>query len=70
MFVSLYIEKGIEFDLSMYGDYKGTVAACKKGETSLMDAVNQIIEQMMAEGKYKDMYYAACADAGVEPGEE
>ena len=70
MFVSLYAEKGIEFDLSMYGDYKGTVAACKKGEVSLMNAINQIIDQMMAEGKYAGMYYAACADAGVEPGEE
>ena len=70
MFVSLYQEKGIEFDLSLYAEYAGTVAACKKGETSLINAVNQIIEQMMAEGKYTDMYYAACADAGVAPGEE
>ena len=70
MFVSLYQEKGLEFDLSMYGDYAGTVVACKKGETELMDVINQIISQMMAEGKYTDMYYAACDDAGVEPGEE
>ena len=70
MFVSLYQEKGLEFDLSMYGDYAGTVVACKKGETELMDVINQIISQMMAEGKYTDMYYAACDAAGVSPGEE
>ncbi|MBR0461199.1 MAG: transporter substrate-binding domain-containing protein [Erysipelotrichaceae bacterium] len=70
MFVSLYQEKELQFDLSMYGDYAGTVVACKKGETELMDVINQIITQMMAEGKYTDMYYAACDAAGVSPGEE
>ena len=70
MFVSLYQAKGLEFDLTQYGEYAGTVVACKKGETALMDVINQIITQMMAEGKYADMYYAACADAGVSPGEE
>ncbi|MBR2578420.1 MAG: transporter substrate-binding domain-containing protein, partial [Erysipelotrichaceae bacterium] len=70
MFVSLYQAKGLEFDLSMYGEYAGTVVACKKGETELMDVIDQIITQMMAEGKYTDMYYAACDAAGVSPGEE
>ena len=34
---------GINFDLTMYGDYEGNVAAAKKGETSLIEAVNQCI---------------------------
>ena len=34
---------GVKFDLTMYGDYEGNVAAAKKGETSLMDAVNTCI---------------------------
>ena len=31
---------GVNFDLSIYGDYEGNVAAAKKGETSLMAVVN------------------------------
>ena len=40
---------GINFDLTMYGDYEGTVAAAKKGETSLMDAVDQCIKMATTE---------------------
>ena len=75
LFVSLYNENGLEFDLSQYKDTSGNVIAVKKGETSLIEAINQIIEQMMVSGKYEanlytDMYYAACDAAGVSPEEE
>lgn len=43
MFVSVYEKNGVEFDLSQYADESGNVAAVKKGETSLIDAVNQEI---------------------------
>ena len=35
---------GVNFDLTIYEDYAGNVAAAKKGETSLINAVNQCIE--------------------------
>ncbi len=75
LFKSVLEENGVEFDLSMYADKSGNVVAVKKGETSLIDAINQIIEQMMSSGKYEDnlytdMYYAACDAAGVLPEEE
>lgn len=75
MFVSLYEESGIEFDLSLYADESGNVVAAKKGETSLIEAVNECITQMMSAGLYEDnlytdMYYAACDAAGVSATEE
>ncbi len=75
MFVSLYAESGIEFDLSLYEDHTGNVVAVKKGETSLIEVINQIIDQLLVSGHYEDnlytdMYYAACDAAGVLPEEE
>ena len=75
LFKSVYDENNVEFDLSMYEDKSGNVVAVKKGETSLIEVINQIIEQMMASGKYEDnlytdMYYAACDAAGVLPEED
>lgn len=75
MFVSVYEKNGVEFDLSQYADESGNVAAVKKGETSLIDAVNQVIDSLATSGKYEsnlytDMYYAACDAAGVYPNEE
>lgn len=75
MFVSVYEKNGVEFDLSQYADESGNVAAVKKGETSLIDAVNQVIDSLAISGKYEsnlytDMYYAACDAAGVSPNEE
>ena len=67
---SLYEVKDIEFDLSQYAETSGNVVAAKKGETSLINAINEIITQMMDEGLYTDMYYAACDAAGVTPSEE
>ncbi|MBR2825381.1 MAG: transporter substrate-binding domain-containing protein [Solobacterium sp.] len=43
---------GINFDLSLYGDFEGNVAAAKKGEKSLMDAVNLIIKTAIEEDYY------------------
>lgn len=65
MFVSVYEKNGVEFDLSQYADESGNVVAVKKGETSLIDAVNQVIDSLATSGKYEsnlytDMYYAAC----------
>lgn len=75
MFVSVYEKNGVEFDLSQYADESGNVAAVKKGETSLIDAVNQVIDSLATSGKYEsnlytDMYYTACDAAGVSPNEE
>lgn len=75
MFVSVYEKNGVEFDLNQYADESGNVAAVKKGETSLIDAVNQVIDSLATSGKYEsnlytDMYYAACDAAGVSPNEE
>ena len=75
MFVSVYEKNGVEFDLSQYADESGNVVAVKKGETSLIDAVNQVIDSLATSGKYEsnlytDMYYAACDVAGVSPTEE
>lgn len=75
MFVSVYEKNGVEFDLSQYANESGNVVAVKKGETSLIDAVNQVIDSLATSGKYEsnlytDMYYAACDAAGVSPNEE
>ncbi|MBQ6221265.1 MAG: transporter substrate-binding domain-containing protein [Solobacterium sp.] len=54
---------GINFDLSIYGDYEGNVAAAKKGETSLIEAVNECItfatthETGKVPSQYTDNYY-------------
>ena len=54
---------GVNFDLTIYGDYEGNVVAAKKGETSLMEVVNQCINTVTStpsghvpEG-YTDNYY-------------
>ncbi len=75
--VSLYIEKKIEFDLSLYEDYSGNVMAAKKGETQFMDVINQILDELLADenyyedkGLYATYYYAACDEAGILPDDE
>ena len=55
---------GINFDLTLYGDYEGNVAAAKKGETSLMEAVNACIETT----KENDYYTLWTAIAKVQSG--
>lgn len=75
MFVSVYEKNGVEFDLSQYADTAGNVVAVKKGETSLIDAINEVVKSLPTSGKYEqnlytDMYYAACVAAEVSPNEE
>ena len=57
---------GINFDLSIYGDYEGNVAAAKKGETSLMDAVNTCINAAMSNGYYRLWTAIAKVQSGTE----
>ena len=57
---------GINFDLSIYGDYEGNVAAAKKGETSLMAAINECINTAMT-NKYYELWTAiAKIQSGTE----
>ena len=56
----------IMFDLSIYGDYEGNVAAAKKGETDLINAVNEVINFAVDKGYYAEWYKKACEQAGVE----
>ena len=56
----------VQFDLTPYADYAGNVIACKKGETELIDAVNEIITEVNDKGLYVEWYAAAKADAGIE----
>ena len=75
--VSLYVEKEIEFDLSLYDDFSGNVMAAKKGETQFMGVINQILAELLStenywqdKGLYACYYYAACDEAGILPDEE
>jgi polar amino acid transport system substrate-binding protein len=75
--VSLYVEKQIEFDLSLYADYSGNVMAAKKGETQFMDVINQILEELLTtenywqdKSLYACYYYASCDEAGIVPDED
>ena len=65
MFYSM-LDKNIEFDLSMYDDYSGNVMACKKGETSMVEVLNQIIADVTEKNLYTEWYDAAKKDAGIE----
>lgn len=57
---------GVNFDLTIYGDYEGNVVAAKKGETSLMDAVNTCINFAMAENYYTLWTAIAKIQSGTE----
>ncbi len=66
--VSVYVEKEIEFDLSMYPDYAGNIIVAKKGEVSLINVINAIIDVMNGtEDLYKSWYLAACEVAEITP---
>ena len=56
----------VNFDLSIYGDYEGNVAAAKKGETSLMDVVNQCINTAMTNEDYSLWTAIAKIQSGTE----
>jgi len=55
----------VYFDLTPYGDFQGNVAAAKKGETSLIEAVNTIITAAKDNGYYETWYKEAKEKAGV-----
>lgn len=57
---------GINFDLTMYGDYEGNIAIAKKGEKSLIDAVNTAINY----AKENDYYTYWTAIAKLQSGKD
>ncbi|MCR4949850.1 MAG: transporter substrate-binding domain-containing protein [Solobacterium sp.] len=57
---------GLKFDLSIYGDYEGNIGIVKKGEKSMIEALNTIIQLVKDEGYYEKWYAEAKAAAGVE----
>ncbi|MBQ4239952.1 MAG: transporter substrate-binding domain-containing protein [Oscillospiraceae bacterium] len=75
--VSLYVEKKIEFDLSIYDDFSGNVMAAKKGETQFIGVINEILAELLStenyyedKGLYACYYYASCDEAGILPDDE
>lgn len=64
-----FTKSSVDFDLTPYADYAGNVIAAKKGETSLINAVNTIIDTVTANSYYADWYKQAAADAGVAIGD-
>lgn len=52
------------FDLTPYGDKQGNVSAIKRGETSMKDAVNTIIQFVNDKGYYQEWYSQAKAASG------
>jgi polar amino acid transport system substrate-binding protein len=56
----------VKFDLSAYGDYQGNVCAAAKGEDSLTDAVNKIINTAADNGLYAEWYKEAKKKAGID----
>lgn len=48
----LFAMSGVNFDLSVYGDFEGNVAAVKKGETDLIQAINLCIQTAQEEDYY------------------
>ena len=61
-----FVLTNVLFDMSLYEEYEGTVALAKKGETSLIEAVNKIIEFVNEKNYYFDMYSVAKEQAGIE----
>lgn len=61
-----FVLTGVLFDMSLYEEYEGNVALAKKGETSLINVVNKIIEFVNEKNYYFDMYEVAKEQAGIE----
>ena len=55
----------VEFDLSMYGAYEGTVVAARKGEEDLINVLNQILKFVNDNAIYDIMYQQALDEAGM-----
>lgn len=60
---------GVNFDLTRYGDFEGNVAAAKKGETSLIEAVNQSIQSAIDNDYYTLWTAIAKLQAGTDDDE-
>ncbi len=56
----------IWFDTSMYGDFQGNIALVKKGETSMIDVVNEILTVVKDNGYYETWYQEAKKQSGIE----
>lgn len=48
----LFAMSGVNFDLSLYGEYEGNVVAVKKGETDLIQVINLCIQTALDEDYY------------------
>ena len=57
---------GVNFDLSLYDDYEGTVMAIKKGETEFLELINSIIATVKENGYYGEFYKTAKTQAGLD----
>lgn len=55
----------VYFDLTPYGDYQGNVALAKKGETQLMDVINQCLATAVENGYITTWYADAKKAAGI-----
>ena len=62
----LLAKSTVEFDLTPYEDYAGTVMCAAKGETEFMDVLNQIITTVNENQYYTDWYNVAKEQAGIE----
>ena len=59
-------KSNVDFDLTPYADYAGNVIAAKKGETALINTINDIIEDVKEKDLYADWYAQAKAEADAE----
>ncbi len=57
---------GVNFDLTIYGDFEGNVVIAKKGESSLIAAVNECINTCLSNDYYTKFTAIAKKQAGTE----
>ncbi len=62
-------KSNVDFDLTPYADYAGNVIAAKKGETSLIEVINAIIDDVNDKGLYSEWYAEAKEAAGITDAE-
>lgn len=65
-----FVLTNVYFDLTPYGNYQGTVALAKKGETSLMEVVNECLAVASENGYINEWYLIAKEQAGMNTDEE
>jgi polar amino acid transport system substrate-binding protein len=56
----------VYFDLTPYGDYQGNVCLAKKGETQLMEVINECLATATDNGYISEWYQIAKTASGVE----